>query len=501
MPEQTASNAQTISYPAADARSSRAALETAEPHVIVLFGATGDLARRKLLPGLAHLAASELAPAIRVVGTSLEEMSDEEYRHFARTACEEFGIHSLTPEQWDKLDANLVYVPQSAGPGPLAAAVKRAEESLGPDALRLHYLSVPPKAAVAVIQMLRDADLVARSRVVMEKPFGTDLASAIALNNDVHETFDESQIFRIDHFLGKEAAQNILAFRFANGLFEPIWNRNFIDHVQIDIPETLGLDQRANFYEATGAYKDMIGTHLFQVLAFVAMEPPTALEPRAISEEKNKVFRSLLPIDPSDVVRGQFAGYTDLDGVAPDSDTETFIALKVGLDNWRWAGVPFYLRTGKKMAEGARIISIAFREAPRSMFPANSGVGSAGPDHLTFDLADESKVSLSFYGKRPGPGMRLEKLSMQFSTRETERAGDVLEAYERLILDAMRGDHTLFTAAEGIESLWERSQLLLEDPPEVKPYPVGGWGPNAIHQLIAPHAWRLPFERAWREKK
>jgi glucose-6-phosphate 1-dehydrogenase len=245
----------------------------------------------------------------------------------------------------------------------------------------------------------------------------------------------------------------------------------------------------------------MVVTHLFQVLAFVAMEPPTALEPRAISEEKNKVFRSLLPIDPGDVVRGQFAGYTGLDGVAPDSDTETFIALKVGLDNWRWAGVPFYLRTGKKMAEGARIISIAFKEAPRSMFPANSGVGSAGPDHLTFDLADESKVSLSFYGKRPGPGMRLEKLSMQFSTRETERAGDVLEAYERLILDAMRGDHTLFTTAEGIESLWERSQALLEEPPEAKPYPVGSWGPNAIHQLIAPHAWRLPFERAWREKK
>ena len=307
-------------------------------------------------------------------------MTDEEFREFARKACEEFGAHPLTPEQWDKFDDNLVYVPQSAGPGAAGRRRSRPPRSRsGRTRRRLHYLSVPPKAAVAVIQMLRDADLVERSRVVMEKPFGTDLASAIALNNTVHETFDESQIFRIDHFLGKEAAQNILAFRFANGLFEPIWNRNFIDHIQIDIPETLGLDQRANFYEATGAYKDMVVTHLFQVLAFVAMEPPTALEPRAISEEKNKVFRSLLPIDPSDVVRGQFAGYTGLDGVAADSDTETFIALKVGLDNWRWAGVPFYLRTGKKMAEGARIISIAFKEAPRSMFPANSGVGSAGP--------------------------------------------------------------------------------------------------------------------------
>ena len=349
--------------------------------------------------------------------------------------------------------------------------------------------------------MLKEAGLVDRSRVVMEKPFGTDLASAIELNDFVHDTFNEAQIFRIDHFLGKEAAQNILAFRFANGLFEPIWNRNFIDHIQIDIPETLGLDTRANFYESTGAFKDMVVTHLFQVMAFVVMEPPTALEPRAISEEKNKVFRSMLPIDPANVVRGQYVGYRDEDGVARDSDTETFIALKVGIDNWRWAGVPIYLRTGKKMAQGQRIISIAFKEAPRTMFPPGSGVGSEGPDHLTFDLADESKVSLSFYGKRPGPGMKLDKLSMQFSTRETDSVADVLEAYERLILDAMRGDHTLFTTAEGIESLWERSAQLIDDPPQVKSYPVGTWGPNAIHQLIAPNAWRLPFERVWREHK
>jgi glucose-6-phosphate 1-dehydrogenase len=493
--------AQTISYPATGSRPRRNGLEAIPPHVIVLFGACGDLSRRKLLPGLAHLVTSALAPDFRVVGTSLEEFDDEAFRVFAQTAVREFGHHTMTSEQWDRFAANLVYVPQSAGPDALAEAVHQAEFQLGPETHRLHYLSVPPKAALPVITMLRDAKLVERARVVMEKPFGTDLASAIILNDQVHETFRESQIFRIDHFLGKEAAQNILAFRFANGLFEPIWNRNFIDHVQIDIPETLGLDRRASFYESTGAYKDMVVTHLLQVLAFVAMEPPTALEPRAISEEKNKVFRSMLPINPADVVRGQYSGYLGEDGVPRDSDTETFIALRAGIDNWRWAGVPFYLRTGKKMAEGARIISIAFKEAPRTMFPANSGVGSAGPDHLTFDLADASKVSLSFYGKRPGPGMKLDKLSMQFSTQETERAGDVLEAYERLILDAMRGDHTLFTTAEGIESLWERSTPLLEDPPPVKPYAPGTWGPNAIHQLIAPHAWRLPFERVWREKK
>ena len=312
--------------------------------------------------------------------------------------------------------------------------------------------------------MLREAGLVERSRIIMEKPFGTDLASSVSLNTKLHEVFEEEQIFRIDHFLGKEPAQNILAFRFANGLFEPIWNRNFIDHVQIDVPETLGLGKRAGFYEQTGAFRDMVVTHLFQILAFMAMEPPTSLEPSPISEEKNKVFRSMLPIQPTDVVRGQYTGYRSEEGVSPESETETFIALKCSIDNWRWAGVPFYLRTGKRLAEGQRIISIAFREPPKSMFPAGSGVGSQGPDHLTFDLADASKMSLSFYGKRPGPGMRLDKLSLQFAMHDTGLIGDVLEAYERLILDAMRGDRTLFTTAEGIERLWQVSTALARIP-------------------------------------
>ena len=276
--------------------------------------------------------------------------------------------------------------------------------------------------------------------------------------------FDETQIFRIDHFLGKEAALNILAFRFANGLFEPIWHRNFIDHVQIDIPEKLGLEGRAAFYETTGAYRDMVVTHLFQVMAFTAMEPPVALDPESITEEKLKVFRSMLPIDPHDVVRGQYAGYTSEKGVDPDSETETFIALKCYVDNWRWADVPFYLRTGKNLAEGQRIISIAFKEPPRSMFPEESGVGEHGPDHLTFDLADRSKMSLSFYGKRPGPGFRLNKLSMQFDMGDTGWAGSALEAYERLILDAVKGNHTLFNSAAGLERLWEISAAAARAP-------------------------------------
>src|SRR4051794_27937534 len=470
-----------------------------EPHVIVMFGATGDLARRKLLPGLLHLFQAGLLPPGRIVGTSLEEYDRESFTAFTRDAVNEFSDRPLPDDQWEAFASMLRYVPGSGGVAALRTAVEEAEAELDGEPRRLHYLSVPPKAALAVVHLIEEAKLVERSRIVMEKPFGTDLASARKLNAALHEVFDEQQIFRIDHFLGKEAAQNILAFRFANGLFEPIWNRDHIDHVQIDVPETLALDQRIGFYESTGAYRDMVVTHLFQVLAFMAMEPPTALAPGAITEEKNKVFRSMLPIEPADVVRGQYSGYREEDGVSRDSDTETFIALRCEIDNWRWAGVPFFLRTGKRMAEGARIISIAFREPPKSMFPTNSGVGAQGPDHLTFDLADASKMSLSFYGKRPGPGMRLDKLSLQFAMHDTGFIGDVLEAYERLILDAMRGDHTLFNTAEGIERLWEVSTPLLEAPPPVRLYAPGSWGPNAIHQLVAPRAWRLPFERVWRD--
>jgi len=468
------------------------------PQVVVLVGATGDLARRKLIPGLYHLTNAGFIPGYRIIGVSLDDLDAEGFRKIARTALEEFSSRKLSDGAWSEFAKCLDYVSLAAGPDALQAAVKKAETALGGESRRIHYLSVPPNAALSAVQLLAKAGLVERSRIIMEKPFGTDLASAVSLNARLHEVFREDQIFRIDHFLGKEPAQNILAFRFGNGLFEPIWNRNFIDHVQIDVPETLGLGKRAGFYEQTGAYRDMVVTHLFQILGFMAMEPPTSLEPAPISEEKNKVFRSMLPLDPKHVVRGQYIGYRAEEGVDPESDTETFVALKCAIDNWRWAGVPFFLRTGKRLAQGQRIISIAFREPPKSMFPPGSGVGAQGPDHLTFDLADASKMSLSFYGKRPGPGMRLDKLSLQFAMHDTGLIGDVLEAYERLILDAMCGDHTLFTTAEGIERLWEVSVPLLESPPPVRLYEPGSWGPKSIHQLVAPHAWRLPFERAWR---
>ena len=470
-----------------------------QPQVVVLVGATGDLSRRKLLPGLFHLVNDGFIPGCRVIGISLDDLDPDGFRTFAREALDEFSTRKVSENDWADFANTLDYVPLAAGAHVLKAAVDAAERALGGESRRVHYMSVPPNAALSAVRLLGEAGLVERSRIIMEKPFGTDLPSAVSLNAKLHEVFSEDQIFRIDHFLGKEPAQNILAFRFANGLFEPIWNRNFIDHVQIDVPETLGLGKRTGFYEATGAFRDMVVTHLFHILGFMAMEPPTALEPASISEEKNKVFRSMLPIEPKNVVRGQYVGYRSEDGVDPESDTETFIALKCLIDNWRWAGVPFFLRTGKKLAEGQRIISIAFREPPKSMFPAGSGVGAQGPDHLTFDLADASKMSLSFYGKRPGPGMRLDKLSLQFAMNDTGRIGEVLEAYERLVLDAMRGDHTLFTTAEGIERLWELSTSLLEAPPPVSLYSPASWGPKSIHQLIAPHAWRLPFERVWRD--
>src|SRR5450755_3713150 len=287
------------------------------PQVVVLVGATGDLARRKLLPGLFHLSSSGFIPGCRIIGVSLEDLDADDFRKLARDALTEFSTRKIAQADWEVFSSYLDYVPLTVGAGALHAAVLKAEQSLNAESRRLHYLSVPPNAALSAVRLLGDADLVDRSRVIMEKPFGTDLASAVSLNKKLHEVFDEERIFRIDHFLGKEAAQNILAFRFANGLFEPIWNRNFIDHVQIDVPEKLSLGKRSAFYEQTGAYRDMVVTHLFQILAFMAMEPPTALEPGPIGEEKNKVFRSRLPIQPSDVVRGQYNGYRGEDGVDP----------------------------------------------------------------------------------------------------------------------------------------------------------------------------------------
>jgi glucose-6-phosphate 1-dehydrogenase len=377
----------------------------------------------------------------------------------------------------------------------LVETVAKARDEIGGDPRLLHYLSVPPAAAADIIKELGTAGLSRRARVIMEKPFGWDLESARSLNAAVHSVFDESQVFRIDHFLGKEAVQNILALRFANGMFEPIWNRDHIDHIQIDVPETLSIGTRAGFYEGTGAFRDMVVTHLFQVLSFVAMEPPTSLEPKVLVAEKTKVFDSMTLVRPEDVVRGQYAGYRRERGVAPDSDTETFVALRAHVDNWRWVGVPFFLRTGKRLAESHQLLTLAFRQPPRRMFPldCHHTAESFGSDHLTFELGDPGSISANFLAKVPGPAMQLGEAEMEFSYADAFGGPALaLEAYERLIHDVMIGDHTLFTTADGIERLWQVSASVLEDPPPVEPYEPGSWGPDAINALIEPRRWHLP---------
>ncbi|HKB51961.1 MAG TPA: glucose-6-phosphate dehydrogenase [Solirubrobacterales bacterium] len=473
-----------------------AAEHVPEDHVIVLFGATGDLARRKLLPGIFHLAQAGLMPRrFRVIGVARHDVGEDGFREMARRAVEDCGRRPPAPEAWDSFAECLRFVGVGEGLDPLAEALEGTREEVGEDARILHYLSLPPHAAGSIARALGELGLGAGARVVIEKPFGVDLASARELNACLLSVFDEDDIFRIDHYIGREAVQNLLALRFANGMFEPVWNRNHIDHVQIDVPETLSIGMRTSFYEETGAFRDMVVTHLFQVLSFVAMEPPVSLEAKQLTIEREKVFDSMPPLDPAGVVRGQYDGYRDEEGVAADSDTETFVALRAFVDNWRWDGVPFYLRSGKRLAEDRHVLTVAFSQPPRRMFPLDCEqvAESFGHDHLTFELGDPGSISASFLAKVPGPTMHLGEAHMRFSYADnfggSERA---LDAYERLIHDVLLDDRTLFTSSDGIERLWEVSEPLLEDPPPVRSYAAGSWGPEAIDDLIAPRRWHLP---------
>jgi glucose-6-phosphate 1-dehydrogenase len=470
------------------------AASAVEPTTIVLFGATGDLARRKLLPGLFHLHVAGLLPEFRLIAASVEELSDEAFAEHARAAVAEFGRARPEGEAWDAFLQGLSYVGGGFGPGAtdaLAAPVEEAGSELG-SSRKLFFAAVPPVAFSAIARGLGDSGLAEDARVILEKPFGTDLDSARALNELVHSVLDESQIFRIDHFLGKEAVQNLLAFRFANGLFEPVWNREFVDHVQLDVPETLSIGTRAGFYEATGALRDMVVTHLFQVLGFVAMEPPASLRPKALVDEKVKVFEAMRPLDPARVVRGQYDGYRAEHGVAPGSQTETFVAGELFVDNWRWAGVPFYFRTGKSLPIGRRQLTIVFKRPPLGLFErADVPTDSASANRITFDLGDDARITASFMSKVPGPDLRLGDARLEFQTTDQFGGDGLLEAYERLIHDALIGDHTLFTRSDGIERLWEVVTPVLEQPAPVEAYAAGSWGPATVDELIAPRAWEL----------
>ncbi len=469
-----------------------------ENHVIVLFGATGDLAKRKLLPGLFHLhAAGLMPPEYRIIGSSPAStaLTDDQFREHAEEACADFCITKPTDPSWPSFAERLSFAAADPGnAGDLVAAVQRAEKEIGGTPRRLYHLAVPPAAFTSVIDMLGKSGLATeRTRVIIEKPFGTDLASARALNQAVHAVFDESQVFRIDHFLGKESVDNILAFRFANGLFEPIWNRHHLRYVEIDVPETLSIAGRAAFYDATGAYRDMVVTHLFQVLAFVAMEAPVSLNAKHLRDEKEKVFEALRPIDVRHVVRGQYEGYRSEDGVAAGSQTETMVAVRAEVDNWRWHGVPFFLRSGKAMGASRQVITLGFQPPPLRMFPAHLRDTPYGrQNEIVIDFADPGAIKLNFLAKVPGAQLTLGNAEMAFYYKDSFAASHALEGYEHLILMAMVGDQSLFTRSDGIERLWEISQPLLDNPPPVEPYAKGTWGPQSVRQLIAPYHWHLP---------
>ena len=465
-------------------------------HVIVLFGATGDLAKRKILPGLFHLAETGLLPErYRIVGTARRPVTDDEFREHARQAVAEFGRTKPEGDAWTAFARTLSFGSSQPGQaGPLQAAVQRAEADVGGTPRRLFHLAIPPVSFEPTVALLGRTGLAeGPTRIIVEKPFGIDLASARALNHAVHQVFDESQIFRIDHFLGKESVENILAFRFANGLFEPVWNRQYISYVQIDVPESLSIEGRANFYDQTGAYCDMIVTHLLQVLGFVAMEPPPTLDARHMRAEKDKVFDSLRPVSPRQVVRGQYEGYRDEPGVAPGSDTETLAAVRLEIDNWRWKGVPFLLRSGKSMTASRQLVTLGFHAPPLRMFPVRRRDAPGGQDNeIVIDFADPGSVTIDFLAKEPGAEVALGAAQMVFRYQDSFCEANSLEGYERLILDGMLGDQALFTDASGIERLWEVSAPLQENPPEVVPYPRGSWGPEAaLARLAAPYRWHL----------
>jgi glucose-6-phosphate 1-dehydrogenase len=467
------------------------------PQAIVIFGASGDLTQRKLLPAFYHLFLQGLLPeGFVIVGYARTEMDDDGFRAHARRAIAAHGRAAPEGQAWASFAERLEYVTgEFADPGSMDHIVedlREADERHGTGGGRFFYAATPPSAFPAIVARIGEAGLAEGARIVFEKPFGYDLEGAMRLNAAIHEVFDESQVFRIDHYLGKETVQNILAFRFANGLFEPVWNRRYIDHVQITVAEGIGVEGRGQFYEQTGAIRDMVSTHVFQMLTFLAMEPPVSFEPDRLRDETVKVLRAMTLCDPAKVVRGQYRGYREEEGVANDSSVETFAALELAIDNWRWADVPFFLRTGKRLKDKMTEITLKFRKVPFNVFRGTE-VDLPKRDHLTFRVQPDEGITLALNAKTPGPGLDLGRVEMEYDYAG-EFAGEIADSYELLLLEAMEGDHTLFLRQDGVERAWEVLAPVLAAPPSVVSYEPGTWGPPDADVLIAPRRWHVTRE-------
>ncbi len=490
-----------------------------QPCTVVIFGASGDLTYRKLIPALYNIAADGDLPAgLTVVGFARREKTDEQFRDELGEATRKFSRQTVRDELWKSFAQSIFYHRSEFGDADgykrLAERLDKIDAERGTRGNRLFYLSVAPTEFEGILKKLGEFGLnKARegswARVIVEKPFGTDLPSAQELNSVVARTFSESDTFRIDHFLGKETAQNIMVLRFANAIFEPLWNHRYIDHVQITASEQLGVEARGPYYEGAGALRDMVQNHLIQLLCLVAMEPPTDLTADSVRDEKVKVVRSLRPIIGEDVaksvVRGQYAAgaingksvpaYRVEERVSPKSETETYVALKLNVDNWRWADVPFYIRVGKRLPKAGTEIAVQFKAAPAVLFGHEAT--TLGPNVLVIRIQPDEGISLRMQAKIPGAALRIEPVKMDFHYG-TSFGKASPEAYERLLLDAMSGDATLFARRDEVESAWKFIDAL-EDawhksahPPELFEYPSGSWGPNEADELLEHdgRAWR-----------
>ncbi len=458
------------------------------PTVFVLFGATGDLAKRLVLPAFYRLAIEGLLPRRwLLVGNGRGDVAHEEFRAHVYDALTEFGPH---PQQgrWESFAQRVLFAGggfNTDDPGSMLDVLAKARTSLGGGQL-VHYLAVPPVAFAGLTKALGEHGLAEGARVVFEKPFGTSRLDFRVLDRVVRSVLEEQQIYRIDHFLGKEATQDLHLLRFANGSFAAMWGREHIESVQIDVPEKLGITDRAGFYDATGAVLDMLVTHLFQVAAEIAMEPPASLGAADLQAAREKVIKSFRPLDPDEVVLGQFVGYRDVPGVAARSTRDTFVAARLWIDNARWRGVPFYLRTGKRLAATKQRVSLIMRE------PAGPLAGQLPREAnvLSFSLAGDGEIDLSLVAKKPGPALELDTAHASIPLSSLERANP-LPPYVRLIHDVLIGDRSLFTRPDGLAAAWRVADPLLTSPPPIAPYPPGSWGPARARQLIEPGRWLL----------